>query len=432
MSLKAMSSTRTDIILHVDMDAFFAAVEQRDRPELQGRPVIVGSPPDQRGVVSTCSYEARQFGVHSAMPSRMAYQKCPHAVFLPVRMARYQAVSRQIMQVFESFSPRIEPLSIDEAFLDVTGAVRLFGDGPTIARQLKNRVRTLTGLSCSVGVAPNKFLAKLASEIQKPDGLTVTPFDPDGIRAFLEPLPIKCMWGVGRKTQQVMAAHGLHTFRDIQRMPVEQLGQYIGMANATAFKQRAAGIDHRPVGDARAEQSISRETTFPEDVTDYEHIRMALLDLVEDVGQRLRRAGYYAGTAQLKLRWTGFETVTRQCPLVPACCADAPLRQAAQKLLARLPLTRPVRLIGFGVAGLQLNAVETGGQLSFSLDTAPTDNPKHERASKTVDTLRATFGPHSIRRASSLVTEPPGSPSPSDTTAPRPPAKPSPTTPVPE
>jgi len=399
-----MSTTPTDIILHVDMDAFFAAVEQRDRPELQGRPVIVGSPPDQRGVVSTCSYEARLFGVHSAMPSRIAYQKCPQAVFLPVRMERYQAVSRQIMQVFESFSPLVEPLSIDEAFLDVTGAVRLFGDGPAIARRLKARMHALTGLTCSVGVAPNKFLAKLASECQKPDGLTVTPFDPDGIRAFLAPLPIDRMWGVGRKTQQLLESNDLHTFRDIQRISVEQLSRYIGQSAAMSFKQRALGIDQRPVGNTRPEQSISRETTFPEDVTDHERIRTALLDLTEDVGQRLRRAGWYAGTAQLKLRWAGFETVTRQRPLVPACRDDAHLREAALTLLARLPLTRPVRLIGFGVSHLQPDAQATTGQLTLALDHPPAGDPKQERVSMTIDSLRARYGPHSVRRASSLVT----------------------------
>ena len=403
MSSKAMSSTPNDIILHVDMDAFFAAVEQRDRPELQGQPVIVGSPPDQRGVVSTCSYEARRFGVHSAMPSRTAYQKCPEAVFLPVRMERYQAVSRQIMQIFESFSPLVEPLSIDEAFIDVTGAVRLFGDGPAIARQLKARVRTLTGLTCSVGVAPNKFLAKLASECQKPDGLTITPFDPAAIRAFLAPLPINRMWGVGSKTQQILEAHGLHTFRDIQHLSIERLGTYVGVSAATSFKQRALGIDQRPVGNVQREQSISREITFPEDVTDHDRVRMALLDLVEDVGSRLRRAGLYAGTAQLKLRWAGFETATRQRPLTPACYDDAHLREAALTLLARLPITRPVRLIGFGVASLQLDVTNTKGQLLLGLDTAPSDQPKQERVSMTLDLLRARYGPRSIRRASSLV-----------------------------
>ncbi len=403
MSFKVMSSTRTDIILHVDMDAFFAAVEQRDRPELRGLPVMVGSPPDQRGVVATCSYEARRFGVHSAMPSRTAYQKCPDAIFLPVRMERYQEVSHQIMEVFESFTPWVEPLSIDEAFLDVTGAVRLFGDGPAMARRLKARVRAVTGLTCSVGVAPNKFLAKLASECQKPDGLTVTPFDAAGIHAFLGPLPIERMWGVGRKTKHVLLSHGIRTFSDLQAIPEDRLSPVIGGAAAASFKQRALGVDDRPVGGGQREKSISRETTFSEDVTDFDRVRAALLDLTEDVGRRLRLAGLYAGTAQCKLRWAGFETATRQRPLVPACRDDAHLRQAALDLFARLASTRPVRLIGFGVADLRTTPTAADGQLALDLDGAASDDPKQERVSQTVDALRARYGPRSIRRASSLV-----------------------------
>ncbi len=200
--------TAPAVFLHVDMDAFFASVEQLDHPELRGKPVVVGSPPDRRGVVAAASYEARKFGIHSAMPSRLAYQKCPDAIFVPGNMARYKEVSRQVMRIFGAYTPLVQPLSIDEAFLDVTGAQRLFGDGKTIAEKIRRDIREQTGLTASVGVAPNLFLAKIASDMNKPNGITVVPSGQESIEKFLAPLPIGRMWGVGKVTQKTFVLSG--------------------------------------------------------------------------------------------------------------------------------------------------------------------------------------------------------------------------------
>jgi len=221
-----MSGKAQQTILHIDMDAFFAAVEVHDNPELKGKPLVIGSPRDKRGVVSTCSYEARKFGIHSGMPSRTAAQRCPEAIFLPVRMSRYHDVSKQIMEIFERFTPHVQPLSCDEAFLDVTGSLHLFGDGPETARKIKAVILEETGLTCSVGVAPNLFLAKIASDMNKPDGLTLVPFSEKLIPAFLAPLPIKRMWGAGGKTQTVLKAHNLQTIGDLQKVDSKLLKKW--------------------------------------------------------------------------------------------------------------------------------------------------------------------------------------------------------------
>ncbi len=398
-------------ILHVDMDAFFAAVEQHDHPELKGLPLVIGSPRDQRGVVSTCSYEARKFGIHSGMPSRTAAQRCPKAIFLPVRMARYQEVSKQIMEVFQNFTPYVQPLSCDEAFLDVTGSIHLFGDGPAIARKIKVAIMEETGLTCSVGVAPNLFLAKIASDMNKPDGLTLVPFSEKLIPAFLAPLPIKRMWGAGKKTQSALKAHNIHTLGDLQKAAPETLTAWIGKNAANAFRRRAFGIDDRAVETESEEKSISNEITFGEDETDPKKIEACLLDLADKVGSRLRRAGYYAATAQIKVRWKDFTTITRQRRLDPLCCDDQTLRETALDLLRKEGLHSPVRLIGFGVSGLRETADVPQMDL-FPFDSAaygsaqggqPLSPPvvkKREALSRAVDAIRERFGPKSIRRGS--------------------------------
>jgi nucleotidyltransferase/DNA polymerase involved in DNA repair len=385
-------------ILHVDMDAFFAAVEQHDRPELRGRPVVVGSPPDRRGVVSTCSYEARRFGIHSAMPSRTAWKLCPQAVFLPVNMSRYKEVSATIMELFGRFTPLVEPLSLDEAFLDVTGASYLFGDGPTVARKIQASVVAETGLTCSVGVAPNLFLAKVASDLHKPSGLTVTPVDAEQIAAFLAPLPVKRMWGAGRKTQEVLAAHGIHTFRDLQTANPVQLAAQVGVAAAESFRRLAFGRDDRAVRVGGREKSISNEITFEEDLRAPAAVEAALLDLVDHVGVRLRRAGLYTDTAHLKVRWSDFSTQTRQRRLRPSCCDDITLRESALELLHKEPLLRPVRLIGFGVSGLHTTA--DPAQLGLFQMPDEEQARRRENLSRAVDRLRERFGADSIRRGS--------------------------------
>ncbi|MFO1492854.1 MAG: DNA polymerase IV, partial [Kiritimatiellia bacterium] len=228
-------------ILHVDMDAFYASVEQMDHPEYRGKPVIVGAAPGMRGVVSACSYEARTFGVHSAMPINEASRRCPSGIFLPVRMERYKEISRRVMAVFDSITPLVEPLSIDEAFLDVTGAVHLLGTPAEIARAIKRRIREEVGLPCSVGVAPNKFLAKLAGDLGKPDGLTEVPCDPDGILAFLRPLPVGRIWGVGPVTAEKLKAAGFATIGDLQNTALEKLCRLLGQALGLHVRQLCRG-----------------------------------------------------------------------------------------------------------------------------------------------------------------------------------------------
>lgn len=382
------------------MDAFFAAVEVHDHPELKGLPVVIGSPPDKRGVVSTCSYEARKFGIHSAMPSRTAFQRCPKAVFLPPNMRRYHEVSEQIMEIFRRFTPLVEPLSCDEAFLDVTGAYYLFGDGPTIAKKIKAAVKEETGLTCSVGVAPNLFLAKIASDLNKPDGLTVVPTDEKQIAAFLAPLPVKRMWGAGKKTQAIFEAHRIRTIGDLQTVDPAKLSAWVGENSAAAFRCLALGIDDRDVETESEEKSISNENTFDEDLTDPKEIEAALLDLTDKVGGRLRRAGLYAATAQIKVRWKDFSTITRQRRLDPPCCDDITLRETALELLRKETLHSPVRLIGFGVSNLR--NTPDAPQLDLFASSAKQTSTKREQLSRAVDAIREKFGRSSIHRGSSF------------------------------
>jgi DNA polymerase-4 len=384
------------VILHVDMDAFYASVEQRDRPELRGRPVVVGAAPDQRGVVAACSYEARRFGVRSAMPSREAGRLCPQAVFLPPDMPRYEAASRQVFDVFGRFTPFVEALSIDEAFLDVTSAQRLFGDGAAIARSVKATIRGETGLTASVGVAANKFLAKVASDMGKPDGLVVVPPGREAIATFLAPMPVGRVWGVGEVTQSAFLERGIRTIGDLQRMTEPGLAAIVGGHAASHILKLAWGEDERAVETGSEEKSISREHTFPSDVRGEEPVKAVLLDLVEDVGHRLREAGKYAGTARLKLRWQGFVTITRQAPLAPPCRDDMTLTQAALRLLAAEPLVKPVRLVGFGVTNLKDNPQWQPGLF----DDSPGAGGKREQLSRAVDTIRHRHGAGSIVRGS--------------------------------
>jgi nucleotidyltransferase/DNA polymerase involved in DNA repair len=387
-------------ILHIDMDAFFAAVEVHDHPELKGKPVVIGSPPDKRGVVSTCSYEARKFGIHSAMPSRTAFKCCPHAVFLPPNMKRYQEVSGQIMEIFRRFTPLVEPLSCDEAFLDVTGARYLFGDGPEIARKIKAAVKEETGLTCSVGVASNMFLAKIASDLNKPDGLTIVPASEKLIHAFLAPLPVKRMWGAGKKTQEILEAHRIRTIGDLQTVDPVKLAAWVGENSAAAFRQLAFGIDERELSTGSEEKSISNEITFDEDQRDAAVVEAALLDLADKVGVRLRLAGFYAATAQIKIRWKDFSSITRQQKLDPPRCDDMTLRETALELFRKETLHSPVRLIGFGVSNLRRTA-ETA-QLDLFASPVKQTSARRETLSRAVDRIRERFGRKSIRRGSAM------------------------------
>ena len=340
-------------VLHVDMDAFFAAVEQRDHPEWRGKPVIVGSGPHERGVVSTCSYEARKFGVRSAMPSRTAYAKCPHGIFVKPRMHVYSEVSKTAFEVFANYSPFIEGVSVDEAFLDITGTAHLFGGMVPLAEKLRADIKAACGVTCSVGLAPNRLLAKLGSEQNKPDGLFVMPFDPDGIREFLAPKPVKILWGVGGKTAALLERYGYRTCADIQNVDPRFLERILGQSAAASIRNHAFGIDNSTVArEDESEKSVSREHTFSTDERDREQVRKALLELVEDVGRRFRTEERWARTAKLKLRDGMFNTITRQASFERPARDDMSFRHLILELFDRewpYGTERTVRLIGFGV-----------------------------------------------------------------------------------
>lgn len=387
-------TTRT--ILHVDMDAFFASVEQWDHPEMRGKPVVVGSPPDQRGVVAAASYEARRFGIHSAMPSREAGTRCPQAIFVPPNMKRYREVSKQIFAIFDRYTPLVEGLSIDEAFLDVTGSQHLFGTGLEIAEHIRRTIRQECGLTASVGIATNKFLAKLASDMNKPDGITVVPSTPEGIVAFLAPLPVGRLWGVGQVMQGTLEKHGLRTIGDLQRSSAGQLALIVGSRSAAHLLPMAFGQDAREIELDREEKSISREHTFAQDTSSPEALKRVLADCADDVGRRLREAGLSARVAHLKLRWQGFKTITRQKRFERPCADDFSLRHMALQLFDQEALIKPVRLIGFGVSGLR---GAEDAQLNLFDDTPPADK-RREILSRSVDAIRRKHGPGSIRRGS--------------------------------
>jgi len=382
-------------ILHLDMDAFYASVEQRDHPELRGRPVLVGGDPRGRGVISAASYEARPFGCRSAMPTSQALRLCPQAVLLPVRMDHYVAVSRQVFALLEQYTPEIEPLSIDEAFLDVTGSTRLFGPAAAIARMLKDRIRAELTLTASVGVAPNKFVAKLASDLRKPDGLVVV--SPDEVADFLAPLPIARLWGAGPATQRVFEKLRVHTFGDARRLSVETLRHEFG-DHGEHFWQLVRGLDDRPVETDREARSISHEHTFAQDVADLDHVRAVLLDQTEHVAARLRRHGRLAATVVLKVRRPDFATFTRRLTLPRATDQTAEVWAAAATLFDawRAQQATPVRLIGMGVTGLTTPA---GQQLELF---GQTDSERQRRLDQAVDSIRARFGSDAIRRGGTL------------------------------
>ena len=376
------------------MDAFFASVEQRDRPELRGKPVIVGAPPDQRGVVSTCSYEARVFGVHSAMPSREAYRRCPQGIFVAPDMARYEEASRRVFAVFERFSPLVEPLSIDEAFVDVTGARTLFGDGQSIAVKMRAAIRSEVGLAASIGVAANMFLAKLASEKAKPDGLFVVPEGREAIVRFLGAQKIGALWGVGKVTGEALGRAGFKTVADIQCADFAYLCRTVGESLAAHLRALAFGEDSREVETEFEEKSLSREYTFLEDCRDRETVRETLKTLADEVGERVRAHGRYAAVGRIKLRWADFKTITRQAPFEVAVCDDFSLRAMALRLFDAERLVQPVRLIGFGVSGFCDGRRE---QLSL-FDDAQHAREKRERLCRAVDALREKLGPAAVSR----------------------------------
>ncbi len=373
-------------ILHVDMDAFFAAVEQRDRPELRGQPVIVGGDPTGRGVVAAASYEARRFGIRSAMPAAEARRRCPHAVFLRPRGRRYAEVSAQVVAILRQYSPLVEPVSVDEAFLDVTGCQRLFGPPQEIARQIQQRLRTELGLSASLGVAPNRFLAKLASERDKPGGLVVVR--PEEIQAFLRDLPLEALWGVGEVTAERLRRLGLRTVGQLAAYPLELLEQQFG-EYGRRLHQLAHGIDDTPLVVVGEPKQVSAETTFDHDTSERDFLETALLALCERVGERLRRKGLAGTTVTLKLRFSDFRTITRRSTEPEPVCEDLAIFRRARRLLAsQLQAGRQIRLIGVGVsnfASARQPALFGDGQPPRPVDRA-------------VDRVREKFGEQALRR----------------------------------
>lgn len=379
-------------IIHVDMDAFYAAVEQRDRPELRGRPVIVGAMPGGRGVVAAASYEARRYGVHSAMPTARAVRLCPDAVFLPVDVPRYVRVSDRLMEIFGEFTPLVEPLSLDEAFLDVTASRALFGPALEIARRIKERIRAELDLTASAGVAPNKFLAKLASDLGKPDGLVEVR--PGEEAAFLRDLPLRRLWGVGPALEQALARVGVRTIGQLACLPRETLVSRLGASGARLW-ELAQGRDDRPVLPRAEPRSVGAEETFQRDTTDLALLRRTLLAQAERVAAELRARGLRGRTVTLKVRFADFRTVTRQDTSGEPTADGAAIFRRAWAHFARLERGDPVRLVGVSVSGLR----RLDGAAQISLFGA---DERAECLGRAVDALRARFGARAVVRAALL------------------------------
>lgn len=379
-------------IIHLDMDSFYPSVEVLDNPELKGKPVIVGGA-KERGVVSSASYEARKFGVHSAQPIATAMRLCPKGIFLPVRMSRYKEMSSRVFKVFRLFTPLVEPVSIDEAFLDVTGSTRLFGQPENIARKIKGLVQKETGLTVSAGIAPSKFVAKIASDIDKPNGLTIVP--PDRVREFLEPLSIDKMWGVGKKTRDKLHRLGIRTIGDLGRFPADILEKKLGKHGAR-MHQLAQGIDKRDVIPATDAKSVGHERTFPQDILQIDFVRKEILSLADKVARRMRRDGVTGKTITLKVKYSDFAQVTRSATLAESTSDGLKIYSTACNLLDKTDAgTRPIRLLGVSVS--QLNHSDAEEQLSlFHKDEA---SEKRKELNTAVDSLSERFGEDSIRPA---------------------------------
>jgi DNA polymerase-4 len=395
-------------ILHVDLDAFYASVEVLDNPALAGQPVLVGGT-GPRGVVAAASYEARRFGVHSAMPMGRARRLCPQAVVLPPRFDAYAAKSRAVHEIFAAFTPVIEPIALDEAFLDVTGARRLFGTGAEIGAAIRARVRAETGLTASVGVAPNKLMAKLASDDAKPDGMLVV--EPGGELAFLHPHPVGRLWGVGPATLARLERFGVETIGDLAALPEASLVDALGRAHGHQLHELACGRDERPVEPDRETKSIGQEETFPRDVADREALRREVRRMAERVGTRLREQGVplegqvlppsLAGrTVTLKVRFPDFRTITRSTTLPEPFSVSSEIARLALALLDKVDTAGGVRLLGVSVSNLAAGAAHQGSL--FSEETTP--DPEGPIQS-VVDEVRARFGSDALGRAATV--EPP-------------------------
>ena len=380
------------MILHVDMDAFFASVEVLDTPELSGQCVIVGGV-SNRGVVSAASYEARKYGVHSAMPMYQARQRCPDGVFLRPRRHRYKALSENVMTILARFSPLVEPVSIDEAYVDITGCEKLYGSPETIGRAMKESIRAETGLTCTVGITPLKFLSKIASDMDKPDGLTVIP--PEAVSDFIARLPVNKVPGVGRHTREHLERLGITTLGDVRKYSVDQLIRRLGKYGKR-LAELAAGVDHSTVQVVRPVKSISSEETLPSDTRDGPLLERYLLKQAEDVGRQLRKHGLRARTVTLKIKHADFSQVTRQMALARQTRSSETLFKAACRLLANYQITKPVRLIGMGA--LDLSEKEAPVQMTLFGDPEPAAL-KWEARDSAVDAISQRFGREAVKKA---------------------------------
>lgn len=384
-------------ILHVDMDAFFVSVELLDQPELRGKPVVVGGD-GERGVVAAASYEARAFGIHSAMSSVQARRLCPHAVFLRGRYHRYSEVSTSVMAIFKDVTPLVEPLSLDEAFLDVTGALRLLGEAPTIAASIRRRVLDEQGLTCSVGVASSKFVAKLATEAAKPKaskngpqfGSGVFVVEPEETLSFLRPLPVESLWGVGPATLSKLHRIGVLTIADLADLPEENVVAVLGRSQGRHLHLLANGRDERSVEPDRAMKSIGHEETFSRDHHLRSTLERELVQFADSVASRLRAQGLVGRTVQLKVRFGDFTTITRSTTLAVAVDDSRSLLEAGRGLLALVDPAQGVRLLGLSVSGL---SSDSSRQLTF--DEA-ISGPGWQEADRMVDEIRARFGDEAI------------------------------------
>lgn len=379
-------------ILHLDLDAFYASVEQRERPELRGRPVVVGGP-GARGVVAAASYEARAFGIRSAMPSVRARQACPDLVFVSPRMDLYAAVSRDVMAIMRSVTPLVEPLSLDEAFLDVRGAQRQLGTGPEIGEQLRTRIRVELGLAASVGVAVTKMLAKIASDTAKPDGMFVV--EPGTELAFLHPLPVGRLWGVGPATRRKLAAYGVETVGDLAAIPEDTLVRSLGDSAGRHLHALAWNRDPRPVEPHREAKSVGHEETFAADRYNRRELEQETTRMADLVAARLRTHGLAARTVQIKIRFPDFTTITRAHTLPTPTDLGAVIGDTARTLLRSVDVERGVRLLG--VTALQFDG---SGAVQEALPfDAPTVSPEQAELERTLDAVRARFGPDAVGRA---------------------------------
>jgi len=396
MDIRSTGSTMSRVILHIDMDAFYASVEQMDNPALKGKPVIVGGT-SNRGVVSAASYEARKFGIRSAMPIFQAKQRCPDAVYLPVRMHRYQEVSRQVMEILKRFSPLVEQVSIDEAYMDISGANKLLGQPRDIGVEVKRSIKERTSLTCSVGIAPNKFLAKVASDLDKPDGLTI--IQPENVPQFINRLPVEKIPGVGKKMVKTLHKMGVRTLGDVQKLSGHELVKKTGKFGERLFKL-SRGIDEAPVVLHMPSKSISSENTLSVNTNEMEVLKKKLLIQSEIVGKRAREQNVRGTTITLKLKRADFRQITRSVTIEKATHSTNTIYEEGLKLLAQVKMGTKFRLIGIGLSNL-VAVEDIPKQLSLFGKGLPNDE-SWENVERAMDTIKERFGRDAIKRGGVL------------------------------